>query len=76
MYAPLSKNAIAREFFDCGYTELPDSKKLLIDARFEQLSRKDHELHEAAVDEIRNSMQRQQHQRAGSEIRRAHPRWR
>lgn len=35
----LSKNAIAREFFDDGYDNLPDSKKALIDARFDQLSR-------------------------------------
>lgn len=63
MYAPLSKNAIAREFFDRGYSELEDGKKMLIDARFEQLSTKDHELHEEAVREIRDSMERGQRQR-------------
>lgn len=36
--APLSKNAIAREFFDRGYSEITDSQRALIDARFAQLS--------------------------------------
>lgn len=62
MEAPLSKNAIAREFFDRGYSELSDSQKMLIDARFEQLSRSS-ELREVAVREIRDSIERQSKQR-------------
>ena len=34
-----SKNALAREFFDCGYDQCTDSQKVLIDSRFDQLSR-------------------------------------
>jgi hypothetical protein len=35
----LSKNSLAREFFDCGYDQCTASQKVLIDSRFDQLSR-------------------------------------
>ena len=36
---PLSKDAIAREFFDCGYAGCTASQKVLIDSRFADLVR-------------------------------------
>jgi hypothetical protein len=63
MEAPLSKNAIAREFFDRGYSELTDSQKTLIDARFEQLS-DNAALRADAIREIHKSIERQREQRA------------
>lgn len=35
----LSKNSLAREFFDCGYDGCTASQKVLIDSRYAQLTR-------------------------------------
>jgi len=59
-----SKNALAREFFDCGYDQLEPSKKVLIDGRFNDLTRLDPEaVHAEAVREITTSIERQRRQR-------------